>query len=182
MGMRTASMAGFMPDDEAHFTRTDTLRYEALIAPLLGDGYALAQSLSPDRASAEDALQTAAFKAWQQLDYLREQGSARSWFLTIVVNECRSSWRKHRRSALDAGGSEAAVWPRDVDERLDVRAAMRKLKRDDRAVLSLRFLMDLSVEESAGVLGISPSAVKARTARASARFRALLGLSQGGTE
>jgi DNA-directed RNA polymerase specialized sigma24 family protein len=52
---------------------------------------------------------------------------------------------------------------------------MRRLKRDDRVVLSLRFLMDLSVEESAGVLGISVSAVKARTARAAARFRELMG-------
>lgn len=175
-----------MPDDAARFTRTDTardsLRYEALIAPWFGDGYALAQSLSPDRTSAEDALQSAALKAWQKLDHLREQGSARAWFLTIVVNECRSSWRKRGQSAADGAGTEASVWPRDVDERLDVRAAMRTLKRDDRVVLSLRFLMDMSVEESAGVLGISTSAVKARTARASARFRELLGVDQGAME
>jgi DNA-directed RNA polymerase specialized sigma24 family protein len=175
-----------MPDDAAHFTRTDTgrdtLRYEALIAPLLGDGYALAQSLSPDRGSGEDALQSAAFKAWQKLDHLRDQGSARAWFLTIVVNECKSSWRKRGRLAFDGAGTAASAWPRDVDARLDVRAAMRRLKRDDRVVLSLRFLMDMSVEESARVLGISPSAVKARTARASARFRELLGVDQGATE
>ncbi len=70
---------------------------------------------------------------------------------------------------------DAINWPPGVDQRLDVRSAMRRLKRDDRVVLSLRFLMDMSVEESAGVLGISVSAVKARTARAAARFRELMG-------
>jgi len=154
--------------------------FERLIEPHLGEAFALAQALSTDRGAAQDAVQNAAFKAWRRMPQLRDEASARSWFLAIVVNECRSSWRKRKVAAADAeGGSDPINWPLGVDQRLDVRTAMQRLKRDDRVVLSLRFLMDMSVEETATVLGISASAVKARTARAATRFRAAMAQAEG---
>jgi RNA polymerase sigma-70 factor (ECF subfamily) len=172
--MRTASIAGVMPDVAVRPAHSDDEhRFERLIEPHLGDAFALAQALSADRSSAQDAVQSAAFKAWRRLAQLRDDSSARAWFLSIVVNECRSTWRKRKAVPSEAEAS-AVTWPPGVDQRLDVRSAMQRLKRDDRVVLSLRFLMDMSVEESARVLGISVSAVKARTARAAARFRALI--------
>lgn len=153
----------------------DELRFERLIEPHLGDAFALAQALSTDRSSAQDAVQSAAFKAWRRMGQLRDDSRARAWLLTIVVNECRSSWRKRKAVPADPhSGVEAISWPRGIDQHLDVRSAMLRLKSDDRIVLSLRFLMDMSVEESANVLGISVSAVKARTARAASRFRELM--------
>jgi RNA polymerase sigma-70 factor (ECF subfamily) len=158
-----------------HAHPDDELRFERLIEPHLGDAFALAQALSADRGSAQDAVQSAAFKAWRRLGQLRDDSRARAWFLTIVVHECRSSWRKRKPAPADPHSSgEAIIWPPGIDQRLDVRSVMRRMKRDDRVVLSLRFLLDMSVEESAHVLGISVSAVKARTARAASRFRELM--------
>ena len=166
-----------MPDYAARSAGSDDeRRFELLVQPHLSDGFALAQALSTDRGSAQDAVQSAAFQAWRRMRQLRNDGSARAWFLAIVVNECRSSWRKRRTLPSDAEPAVDAIsWPQAIDQRLDVRSAMRRLKRDDRVVLSLRFLMDMSVEETAATLGITVSAVKARTSRAAARFRELMG-------
>jgi RNA polymerase sigma-70 factor (ECF subfamily) len=154
--------------------------FERLIEPHLGEAFALAQALSTDRGAAQDAVQNAAFKAWRRMPQLRDEASARSWFLAIVVNECRSTWRRRKAAPPELeGGGDPINWPLGVDQRLDVRNAMQQLKRDDRVVLSLRFLMDMSVEESAAVLGISVSAVKARTARAATRFRAVMAQPEG---
>lgn len=179
--MGTASIASVMPDFGARpFSSTEQPRFERLIEPHLGEAFSLAQALSTDRGSAQDAVQNAAFKAWRRMPQLRDDGSARAWFLTIVVNECRSTWRRRKAAPAEVDGiSDPINWPLGVDQRLDVRSAMQQLKRDDRVVLSLRFLMDMSVEESAAVLGISVSAVKARTARAAARFRALMSRPEG---
>jgi RNA polymerase sigma-70 factor (ECF subfamily) len=166
-----------MPDYAARSDGSnDERRFELLIQPHLSEGFALAQALSTDRGSAQDAVQSAAFQAWRRMRQLRDDGSARAWFLAIVVNECRTSWRKRRALPSDAEPDiDAISWPHAIDQRLDVRSAMRWLKRDDRVVLSLRFLMDMSVEETAATLRISVSAVKARTTRAAARFRDLMG-------
>ena len=64
----------------------------------------------------------------------------------IVVNECRNGagdgcWSRER----------AAPWRRAeaLDERADVRRAMQRLKTGDRVVLSLRYLLDMSIDEVA---------------------------------
>jgi RNA polymerase sigma-70 factor (ECF subfamily) len=94
-------------------------RFDRLIEPLLGQAFALALALSADRGSAQDTVQNAAFKAWRRLPQLRDESSARSWFLTIVVHECRSTWRKRKASLTDVDGRDPINWPLGVDQRLD---------------------------------------------------------------
>jgi RNA polymerase sigma-70 factor (ECF subfamily) len=55
-----------------------------------------------------------------------------------------------------------------------VHQAFLELRENDREVLVLRYLEQLSVAETAAVLGISPGAVKVRHLRALERLRALL--------
>jgi RNA polymerase sigma-70 factor (ECF subfamily) len=82
--------------------------FAVLMAPLLPPGFALAASLSPDPAAAEDALQEALLKAWDRLRQLREEGKLRPWFLGIVVNECRMA-RRRRSSPGPCGHPHACA-------------------------------------------------------------------------
>jgi DNA-directed RNA polymerase specialized sigma24 family protein len=54
---------------------------------------------------------------------------------------------------------------------VDLRRALSALNKDDRAVLVVRFLLDMSVDDTAEILRASPAAVKSRTIRAAARLR-----------
>src|SRR5215475_7959138 len=65
--------------------------------------------------------------------------------------------------------------PEDVDVRTDILAALRHLPQGQRAVLVLRFLCDLSVDETASALRCSTGNVKAQTSRGIAALRPLLG-------
>ena len=145
-----------------------------LMTPLLQPGFALAASLSPDPAAADDALQEALLKAWGRLGQLREDGKLRAWFLGIVFNECRMArrarWRAIRRDS-NSDGRGPDSWPEGVDARVDLRRALSALNKDDRAVLVVRFLLDMSVDDTAEILRASPAAVKSRTIRAAARLR-----------
>jgi RNA polymerase sigma factor (sigma-70 family) len=179
MSMRGASWSNSaVPDLSTPFAAAepDTTRFERLIVPVLGPASALAQSLSTDRASGEDALQSAALKAWKHLSQLRDETRARAWFLTIVANECRSARRRRWLTAPRDSPSEAAAeaWPEGIDERNDVRRAMQRLKPADRLVLALRYLLDMSIDDVAAMLEVTPSVVKSRTARALGRFQSLM--------
>ena len=55
-----------------------------------------------------------------------------------------------------------------------VRTALRKLPKGQRAVLVLRFLCDLSVEETAAAMRCSTGNVKSQTSRALEAMRNLL--------
>ncbi len=66
------------------------------------------------------------------------------------------------------------------EQRERVRQALGRLPERDREVLVLRNLEQLSVADTAEVLGISAGAVKLRHLRALERLRALLGAEEGG--
>jgi len=55
-----------------------------------------------------------------------------------------------------------------------VRAAVRRLSGDDRDIVALRYSAELSTDEIAAVLGLSPTAVRQRLTRARQRLRQML--------
>ncbi|HET6880281.1 MAG TPA: sigma-70 family RNA polymerase sigma factor [Pirellulales bacterium] len=74
---------------------------------------------------------------------------------------------------VDVAGDPRAGMVRD-ELRTRVRAALDRLSPDEREVLVLRHLEDLSVAETAGALGIKESAVKMRALRALQKLREVL--------
>jgi len=64
-----------------------------------------------------------------------------------------------------------------ADVRLALHDALAELPPADRAVLVLRYLEDLSVEEVAGRMGLSPGAVRNRSLRALERIRGVVDMS-----
>src|SRR5713101_2359827 len=89
------------PQILARATQGDADSFSALIEPLLDPAYRLAAVMLADRSAAEDAVQEASIKAWRKLRQLRgDIGSLRSWFLSIVANECRMARRTRWWSVL----------------------------------------------------------------------------------
>ncbi len=145
------------------------------------------QTLTSERADAEDALQETFIAAWRSAATFRGTGSARAWVLTIGRNAVR---RQHRRRAgepaeflslddlgLHAGwGSEAT--PDELFSRLEDRAtlerALASLSNEDRQILILRDLEGFSGEEVAELLDLSLAAAKSRLHRARLRLTAAL--------
>ncbi|GAB3862949.1 SigE family RNA polymerase sigma factor [Dactylosporangium cerinum] len=72
------------------------------------------------------------------------------------------------RAAGPAGSGERTA---DVEEAIVLRAALAKVPRRQQAVLVLRFLCDLPVDEVATMLDCSPGTVKSQTARGLATLR-----------
>jgi RNA polymerase sigma-70 factor (ECF subfamily) len=147
--------------------------FDEIVAPWIEDGYRLAVTLLVDPHEARDAVQEAAVRAWRSLGRLREPRLARTWFLAIVANQCRSTmrrrWWKLGRNPLNEAPVDAKG--DDVEQSVDIQRGMLRLSPEDRAILHLRFYQDLSLEEIAAVFGISRSAAKVRIFRAARRLR-----------
>jgi RNA polymerase sigma-70 factor (sigma-E family) len=88
------------------------------------------------------------------------------------LDELRRSWSK---VLLWAEAPERAT-PEDetVENRDVVLAALRRLPKGQRAVLVLRYIADLSVEETAQALNCSTGNVKSQSARGLATLRAVM--------
>jgi RNA polymerase sigma-70 factor (ECF subfamily) len=144
--------------------------FDDLIGPHLEAGYRTALAILRHPDEARDAVQEAAFKAWKRIGQLRDSSSARSWFLTIVANECRSMrrtrwWSVIRTPHIEREAGEPASHSTDLER------ALARLPRQDRLALFLHFYLDLPLEEVGAVLGLSTAGAKTRVYRAAKKLR-----------
>jgi RNA polymerase sigma factor (sigma-70 family) len=161
----------------------DERAFDALIGPLVEPGYRLAVSMLGDREEAEDAVQEATIKAWRNLHQLKEASVAKSWFFTIVANQCRSVRRGRWWSVVKLSAPEQPKsGPEDeAVQRTDLERALRTLGPDDRLALYLRYYMDLPLNEVASVLGVSETAAKSRIHRAAQGLKPAVEVPEGVT-
>ena len=161
--------------------RGDADAYEHIVHAYQGLAFRTAYLLAGNAADAEEAAQDAFVKAWRALGRFRSGEPLRPWLLRIVANEARnrrrSSGRRERlavRAAHESSGDaapspEAAVLA--ADQRAHLLAAVDLLPDDQRDVITYRYFLELSEEETATALGIRRGTVKSRTARALERLR-----------
>ncbi len=147
-----------------------------------GIAFRTAYLLTGSAADAEDAAQSAFVKAWRALPRFRSGSPFRPWLLRIVANEAhnrrRSAGRAYAlqlRVATTEPSGDAAPSPEGAalgrEQREALVAAVQRLDERDRDVLTCRYLLELSEEETATVLDVRRGTVKSRTARALARLR-----------
>lgn len=148
------------------------------LLPVLPDAYRLAYGMVRSRDEASDVVQDATLNAWRHRRTFRPGADLRPWFLTIVANQCRQALRQRWWSVVKRPDlAVIAVDPQEaqVDESDRIKQALRRLGHSDRLILVLRYYLDLSINDAAATLGISPEAAKVRTHRALVRLREVIG-------
>jgi RNA polymerase sigma-70 factor (sigma-E family) len=159
------------PVVDVHALYTAHWRYLVRLAALLVD----------DVASAEDVVQDAFVALHRKADGLRDPEAALAYLRTSVLNLSRSvlrrrhTARKHLRVAEPeaTAGADSEVLLKD--EHRAALAAVRRLPRHQREVLTLRYWSGLSEREIAQTLGISQGSVKSAASRGLAALQRMLG-------
>jgi RNA polymerase sigma-70 factor (ECF subfamily) len=188
MGKGSENVEG-RPPDEAEIVerarRGDAAAYEYLVHRYTEMAFRTAYLVTGSAAEAEDAAQDAFVKAYRALPRFRAGGSFRAWLLRIVGNEARNRRRSAgRRAVLElrvAEGLRTGVGPPSpeaaaeaAEERRALLRALNRMEYEDRQVISCRYLLQLSVEETAAALDVPEGTVKSRLARALGRLRELM--------
>ena len=166
--------------------RGDGAAFGTLIREHQEIAFRTAYLITRNAAVAEDAAQAGLVKAFYALPRFRRGAPLRPWLLTIVANEARNRRRSAGRreglalrAAHDLPLGDAAPSPEGSLLAAELRAtlleALETLREEERLVLSYRYLLDLSEEETAAALGVRRGTVKSRTSRALERLRAQLG-------
>jgi RNA polymerase sigma-70 factor (sigma-E family) len=131
--------------------------------------------LTGDHALAEDLVQTALTRTVPHWRRVVAGGDPEAYVRQIMVNE-RIAWWRRRRYEVTARVTEPPCPVDEADrtvERVTLLAALARLSPRQRAVVVLRFYEDLSVDQTAHLLGCSPGTVKSTTSDALARLRSL---------
>ena len=140
-----------------------------------------ARALVGDRASADDLVQDTLERAWAKLHLYRRGTDLRAWLFTVMHNVHVNKVRATRvTDTLDDELPELAQRASQGDTLLlrDLDRAIARLPSEQRAVLLLVTLEEMSYEEVARALGIPIGTVMSRLSRAREKLRMMM-LGQG---
>jgi RNA polymerase sigma-70 factor (ECF subfamily) len=159
--------------------------FHELVRPYEKMLFTTCNAMLRNEADAEDAAQEAVMKAYKALKGFRAEAKFSTWLMTIAGNEARSRLRRQKIVGMESleeqteemeGDVTPAIlkdWrpvPSEVLERKEIRglleAAVAELSPIYREVFVLRDVEEMSVQETAEILGVEPGAVKTRLHRA----------------
>jgi len=156
--------------------RTGTEHFDDAFDRLFRVAYRAAFRILASREDAEDVAIEALARASARWERLGPEPDP--WVTRVAVNLALDLWRRRGRAARhDRSERHAAPPPPGPPDaaRVDLVRAMERLPRRQRQTVALRYLGDLTEEQTAEALGVSVGSVKQHTARAMARLRRDLG-------
>lgn len=166
----------------------DEAAFEQLVVKYQTPVYRLCFRMVGNSEDAADLTQEIFLKTWRCLDSFRFQSAFSTWLYRLASNVCLDHLRSEKRSrtvplVVTCDDSETLVIdPPDPaplpeeqlvlsEEQQTLQVALSALEVEDRRLLTLRVVNDLSYAEIAELLEIKEGTVKSRLSRARERLR-----------
>ena len=125
--------------------------------------------------TAEDLVQTTFGRLFRSWPRVVRADSVDAYARTVLYRAFLDLKQKERATVALDDAPEPVSPADDTALRLAVRSALDTLPPRARAVVVLRFWEDLTVDQTAAAMGVSPGTVKSQTSRAIAILRQRLG-------
>jgi RNA polymerase sigma-70 factor (ECF subfamily) len=179
-GLTTGGDAeGDMDDLVTRTQRGDQQAFEALVLQSHTRLQAVAIGILRDAHLAEDAVQQAMLGIWRDIGDLRDPAKFEGWSYRLLVRICHTEAKRRRTRRADipaemaeepvAADAYGAVIRRDQLER-----AFDHLSVDQRTIIVLHYLMDMTLDRVAETLEIPPGTAYSRISRAMDAMRAAI--------
>ena len=166
----------------------DSTAFEQLVLAHQNQIYRLCFRMVGNAEDAADMVQEAFLKAWRNLERFQGDAAFSTWLYRLASNCCLDFLRSQKRrptvsmTSEDEEGEEQTVEVADnsatpeetllqKEEQREIAQAMASLDEEQRQILTLRVVNDLSYTEIAELLTIKEGTVKSRIARARENLR-----------
>src|SRR5579883_927560 len=175
------------PDEDAELVETcrrgQAIGYRTLYEKYGHCIYAFARRFLADEQHAEDVTQEVFVQVFRKLDGFRGDSKFSTWLFRVTVNSCKNKrrWvdrerRLDQRTYLERSrtGEPAAPPERELGQRElrdEIERALNALTEEQRSLILLKGVKNLSYEEIGDVLGQSENQVRGKLYRARKVFR-----------
>ena len=152
------------------------LAFARIVASFHEQVYSIAMIVCRERTMAEEAESSTWAQVWRKLGSVRQTDRLGPWVVSVAFNEAKQVLRKRRRWFRHEVTTELPEGPGGVDPAtgvagIDLRLAVKGLAPDDRALLTMRYVLGFDATELASIVGLTPSGVRSRLERLLAGLR-----------
>jgi RNA polymerase sigma factor (sigma-70 family) len=146
-----------------------------------------ARALTGDYSAAEDLVQDTLERAWKRFGLWRSGSNLRAWLFKIMhnifLNQVRTAPHTQNQNADHlAPHGWGSRTPEDRLELEDLKKALRRLSNEQREVILLIGLEQLSYDEAAKILGIPIGTVMSRLSRGREQLRTIMNSTSGASQ
>lgn len=159
--------------------RADPSGFEEYIAARRDTLVRAAYLMAGDLHQAEDLVQTALIRVWPRWERISGTTDVDAYvqrvlYTVFITSVRRRRWRELPSDPLDRDRPEPAAAPgaTSAEARMDLLVSLRALPPRRRAVIVLRYFLDLPEAETADILGCSVGTVKSQSSKAIKQLRA----------
>jgi RNA polymerase sigma-70 factor (ECF subfamily) len=179
-------------DAIAQLKHGDMRGLEILVRKYQLEAVRIAIPITSDLGLAEEVVQEAFLRVYERIEQFDEERPFRAWFLRIVVNDALKMVKRHNRllplesepksedfepDGLIYNGRlkvEQVEFSSGHDDSEVLQQLLQSLTPEHRAVLQLKYYLDMSDDEIAEAIQIPAGTVKSRLHAAKQNFRSLL--------
>lgn len=181
-------MTGTSPTDDLLIRRTlagSRVAYGQLVARYQDYVFTVCLRVLRQRERAEEAAQDTFIKAYQNLEGFQGESKFGSWLYTIAYRTALDRVRLKQLPTAELDQQERPLQLADAaaraDEQLEqadlrsaIEQALRQLKPDDAAVVTLYYLQEQTIKEIAEITGLTETNIKTKLFRSREALRKLL--------
>ena len=136
--------------------------------------YLLAVSTLKNDYDAEDAMQSAILKAYENLDQLRAADKFKPWLFRILINECYRLLNDKTYNVDIDEFTDIGETQENLDDRITLWETVNRLDDEYRMVIILFYYEGMKIKDIAKTLEISEANVKKRLQRARGHLSQML--------
>ncbi|WP_252504669.1 RNA polymerase sigma factor [Sporosarcina sp. Marseille-Q4943] len=157
----------------------DKQAYAHIINNYKNQLYATILRMTKNPQDAQDLVQDAFIKVYRNLDKYDASGSFSGWLYRVAINHCMDEFRKKRNKTIHVEIDETKVVNREHPEVVFLKKEKsRQLERliatlpeDERLIILLRYVNEISYEEIGEVMDVPLSTVRNKLHRAKIKMR-----------
>lgn len=150
----------------------DKEAFSARVEEMQGTLYSVARTYLNNPSDCADAVQEAILSAWRNLKQLRDEQLFSTWLVRILINECKNTLRKAKRTVLMAEVPDMKA-PAGADPALY--EAIFSLSLNYRTPFVLYYIEGYRVAEIAAMLRLPKGTITSRLHRARKNLKEFIG-------
>lgn len=149
-------------------------KFEQMVEEHKATIYSVCYMFADSKEMADDLFQDVLVNLWQGIGSFRGESTARSWVYKVSLNTCISAGRKKKIETvpLDVAPEVYNQASPEGRQNAQLHERITKLEKFERAIVLL-WLEDMSYDEIASIVGISPQAVGVRLLRIKEKLKSL---------
>lgn len=153
----------------------DPQAFGALYGQYAPELYRYALCVLGTPADAQDAVQDAAVRVYENLQNIRDPRRFKAYFFKTLSNTCKTMLKRRALTLVDEQPFENLQSPHSTESdailRADLKAALERLSETERTVVLLSAIGGLSSREIADAVGLTAGSTRSKLSRALGKMR-----------